>query len=267
MQPSRRQGIFWICTVPHYAFTPYHVPGVQWLSGQLELGAGGFLHWQFVLALSRKGSCLTLRELFGNSGHYELTKSSSANEYVHKEDTRVQGTTFEFGSRSFNRSSKHDWDSIWASAVAGRILDIPASVRVQSYSTLRRIGADHARPVGMVRTCNVYWGATGTGKSRRAWYEAGDNAYPKDPRSKFWCGYSGQPHVVLDEFRGGIDASHLLRWLDRYPTIVEVKGSSCVLAATTFWITSNLPPHAWFPDLDHETYLALERRLNVINMI
>jgi len=63
----------------------------------------------------------------------------------------------------------------------------------------------------MVRTCWVYWGRTGTGKSRRAWDEAGVDAYPKDPRTKFWCGYFGQANVIIDEFRGGIDVAHLLR--------------------------------------------------------
>jgi len=63
-----------------------------------------------------------------------------------------------------------------------------------------------------------------------------------DPRSKFWDAYSGHEHVVIDEFRGGIDISHMLRWLDRYPVLVEVKGSSVCLKAGVIWITSNLHP-------------------------
>lgn len=83
----------------------------------------------------------------------------------------------------------------------------------------------------MERKVYVFWGPTGTGKSRRAWDEAGPDAYPKDPRSKFWDGYNGHSNVVLDEFRGAIDVSHLLRWFDRYPVLVEVKGSSRILSA------------------------------------
>jgi hypothetical protein len=115
----------------------------------------------------------------------------------------------------------------------------------------------------MERTCYVYWGATGVGKSRRAWEEAGLEAYPKDPNSKFWCGYQGHKHVVIDEFRGSISISHMLRWLDRYPTIVEIKGSSTVLLAQKLWITSNVPPRQWYPDADEETVNALLRRLEV----
>jgi len=110
---------------------------------------------------------------------------------------------------------------------------------------------------------SVFWGATGTGKSRRAWDEAGLDAYPKDPNTKFWCGYRSHQHVVIDEFRGAISISHLLRWLDRYPVIVEIKGGAHVLAATHFWITSNLDPRQWYPTEDQDTIDALLRRLNI----
>jgi len=116
------------------------------------------------------------------------------------------------------------------------------------------------------RRAVVFWGATGTGKSHRAWERAGVGAYSKCPRSKFWCGYRGEESVVIDEFRGGIDISHLLRWLDRYPVRVEVKGSSKPLMAKSYFITSNLHPRNWYPDLDRETYLALERRLEIVEV-
>jgi len=109
----------------------------------------------------------------------------------------------------------------------------------------------------------VFWGVTGSGKSRRAWDEAGMEAYSKDPRSKFWEGYQLEENVVIDEFRGGIDISHLLRWLDRYPVRVEIKGSSKPLNAKKIWITSNLNPEFWFPEIDQETTQALMRRLTI----
>lgn len=109
----------------------------------------------------------------------------------------------------------------------------------------------------------MYWGVTGAGKSRRAWDEAGLNAYPKDPRTKFWDGYRNHENVVIDEFRGDIDIAHLLRWFDRYPVIVECKGSSIVLSAKKIWITSNLDPRQWFPNTDQATIDALMRRLTI----
>lgn len=69
--------------------------------------------------------------------------------------------------------------------------------------------------------------------------------------------------VIIDEFRGDIDVSHLLRWLDRYPVIVEIKGSSLPLVAERIYITSNLHPLAWYPNLDPLTQEALLRRLEI----
>jgi len=129
--------------------------------------------------------------------------------------------------------------------------------------SLKEIAKDHMRPMAMERTAFVFWGRTGTGKSKRAWEEAGMDAYAKNPRSKFWDGYTGQRHVVIDEFRGAIDIAHLLVWLDRYPVCVETKGSGYPLCAETIWITSNLPPWMWYPELDAGTREALERRLIV----
>lgn len=92
-------------------------------------------------------------------------------------------------------------------------------------------------------------------------------AYSKDPRSKFWDGYQDQPNVVIDEFRGGIDVSHILRWCDRYPVRVEIKGSSKPFMARKIWFTSNVDPREWYPELDKETLDALLRRFNIIHFL
>jgi hypothetical protein len=89
------------------------------------------------------------------------------------------------------------------------------------------------------------------------------DAYPKDPRTKFWDGYQGHDRVVMDEFRGDIDIAHLLRWFDRYPVNVEIKGSATVLRARQIWITSNLDPREWYPTIDEATKAALLRRLHI----
>lgn len=146
----------------------------------------------------------------------------------------------------------------------GNLSEISKDVLVPHYNAIKRIRQDHLQPVAIERVVHVFWGRTGTGKSRKAWGEAGMDAYPKDPRTKFWDGYNGQRKVVIDEFRGSIDISHMLRWLDRYPVIVEVKGSSTCLVADEIWITSNLDPNLWYPELDSETRSALLRRLQIV---
>jgi len=259
----RRQGIFWILTIPQHGFTPYLPPQCAYIVGQLERGEqSGYCHWQVMVGFKQKQSLNGVRAVFGDV-HAELSRSSAADTYCQKEETRVPGTEFELGIKSFCRNSKVEWESVWSAAKSGDFSGIPANVRVVNYRTLRTISADYSETRGMERECVVFWGKTGSGKSRRAWEEAGLEAYSKDPRTKFWCGYHAQENVVIDEFRGGIDVSHLLRWLDRYPVRVEVKGSSKPLVAKKIWITSNLSPVMWYPMLDEETLAALMRRMVV----
>lgn len=270
--PSYPQGKFWILTIPHADFAqPVELPeGVCYLKGQAEEGAGGdgvgYQHWQVVVTFKKKVRLGAVKELFGRTCHAEPTRSAAANAYVWKDETSIPGTRFELGALPRGRCDDKDWESIRSSACAGRLDDIPADVFVRNYNSLKRIAQDYLAPVATERTIRVYWGKTGVGKSRRAWEEAGLDAFPKDPRTKFWDGYRTHKKVVIDEFRGDIDIAHILRWFDRYPVIVEVKGSSVVLNADEIWITSNLCPLYWYPTLDEDTRAALFRRLIIEEM-
>lgn len=266
----RRQGIFWLCTIPatnsHTLDWPPRelIPGLSWIKGQRELGSTtDYDHWQVCVAFNKKISLSGIQKLLGTDGHYELSRSSAAADYVWKQETSVDGTRFELGVKPIQRNCKIEWESVWNAAKLGKLEDIPANVRVSSYRALRTIASDYSKTQPLDRECYVFWGPTGTGKSHRAWAEAGMDSYSKDPRTKFWDGYNGESNVVLDEFRGSIDISHLLRWLDKYPVRVEIKGSTKPLVATKIWITSNLDPRLWYPELDQDTLEALRRRLKI----
>lgn len=267
----RRQGIFWLLTIKADGYTgkitlpPTSLPeGIAWILGQQEIGGNtGYRHWQIFVAFSTKQAVAGVRKLFGQSVHAELSRSEAAASYCLKADTAVDGSQFEFGAKPIRRNVKVDWNAVWDAARERNLDAIPPHIRVCSYRQLLAIGADHEHPVAMLRETWVFWGDTGTGKSYRAFNEAGPDCYVKDPRTKFWCGYSGQTSVVIDEFRGGIDIAHLLRWLDRYPVRVEIKGSSRALNANKIWITSNMDPRKWYPELDSETLAALLRRLTI----
>jgi hypothetical protein len=58
----------------------------------------------------------------------------------------------------------------------------------------------------------------------------------------------------------------LLRWFDRYPVRVEIKGSSRPSHVERVWITSNVDPRSWYPELDLSTQEALMRRLQIEEM-
>jgi len=263
------QARYWILTIPQHLFTPYLPSQLSYIIGQLELGTNndegrreGYLHWQVVVGFKRTVRLAAVRKLFGPV-HAEVTRSEAAEEYCWKEETRVEGTQFRLGTKSLKRNCETDWDAIRQNAKDGNFEEIPADVYIRCYSSLKKIASEFSKPQPIERVCKVFVGPTGTGKSRRAWEEATFEAYPKSPTSKFWDGYRGQENVVIDEFRGQIEISHLLRWLDRYPVLVEIKGSSEVLKAERIWITSNLAPEDWYPNVDEGTKQALLRRLQV----
>lgn len=204
------QGRYWILTIPcqDNLWNPNlwglrctiesDVPSsIQWLIGQREIGEGGYEHWQVFVSFKKKVRRRGVKSLFGRTTHCELSRSSAAEQYVLKEDSRIEGTQFKFGSRAVVRSRVTDWDQVREQALAGDWTAIPSDIFIRCYSNLRRINSHFALPIGMEREVWVFVGPTGTGKSHRAWTEAGLSAYPKGPTSKFWDGYDHQEHVLL----------------------------------------------------------------------
>lgn len=281
IRTTSKQHQYWIFTIPdpgfdyvitQAAFKDLVEPTeLAYIRGQLESGAiSEYLHWQVVGYFSRKVSFTRAKSLFskhfGDGIHLEPTRSDAARQYVWKDDTAISGTRFEFGQLPVRVNSKVDWSLVRSSALSGDFTSIPDRIFISHYGSLRRIASDYGRASPGQRLVRVYWGPTGTGKSHRAWLEATFSAYPKGPTSKFWDGYQGESSVVLDEFRGQVEISHLLRWTDKYPVLLEIKGAAVPLKYTRLWITSNLHPRDWYPTLDNSTYLALERRLEIIEV-
>lgn len=99
----------------------------------------------------------------------------------------------------------------------------------------------------------VFWGPTGTGKSRRAFSEW-PHAYRKMTNDKWWDGYRGEETVIFDDFKGNSMRLHDFQLIvDRYPVKVETKGSTVELSATRLVFTSNRHPSEWYSgDADPE---------------
>jgi len=119
----------------------------------------------------------------------------------------------------------------------------------------------------------VYWGDTGTNKTRRVLHETrmkygnARNLYIDTLSGKFWDGYIGQADILLDEVscksleRSYIDITMMLRILDIYQVRVEVKCAVAWLQATRVFITSNQDPDLWFPQISPTHHAALQRRI------
>lgn len=129
----------------------------------------------------------------------------------------------------------------------------------RSINAYRSLHAEHRNWV-----CNVvvYWGATGTGKTRAVWEHA---ASPEDiwvyPGNGWFDGYDGQPIVLFDDFSGSeFKIQYLLKLLDRYPMQVPIKGDFVNWAPREIFITSNKDPNDWYANALPEHVRALFRR-------
>lgn len=92
-----------------------------------------------------------------------------------------------------------------------------------------------------------YYGATGTGKTRKALDEAGDDYWISGENLKWFDGYKGQETVVLDDLRADSCAwGFLLRLLDIYPLSVPIKGGFSDWKPKTVIITAPCIPEEMF---------------------
>jgi len=92
---ARRQGVYWLLTIPRPDWDPCLPEGVSYCTGQAERGGEtGYEHWQVLAIFANKVSLHGVKRVFGQSVHAELSRSQAADEYVHKEDTRVAGNEF-----------------------------------------------------------------------------------------------------------------------------------------------------------------------------
>lgn len=114
---------------------------------------------------------------------------------------------------------------------------------VQQLNFMEKLMKYQKPPPPKKKTVKWYYGGTGTGKTRRAILEGGDDYYISSRNLQWWDGYIGQKVVIIDDFRKDFCTFHeLLRILDRYPYRLQIKGGSVWLQADVIIITSCYEP-------------------------
>lgn len=112
-----------------------------------------------------------------------------------------------------------------------------------------------------------YWGATGTGKSHRAFKDYNpDTHYVWHSDKGWWDNYYGQEIVIMNDFRGEISYNQLLQIVDKWPYQVSRRGAPPrQFVSKSVIITSSLPPHKIYHNRDAEDDIKqLMRRFRVI---
>lgn len=107
----------------------------------------------------------------------------------------------------------------------------------------------------------VYWGDTGTGKTRKA-CEENPNAFKISGWDLKWFdGYCGEKTLIIDEYNNDINITKMLGILDGYKLRLPIKGGFTFANWEKIIITSNIDPEDWHPVAKYEHRQALFRRI------
>lgn len=236
---------------------------VRYLVFGRETGESGTPHLQGYVEWTSGVSMATARGRLGGRAHVEgrMGTSAEASDYCKKD-----GDFEEWGEMS-RPGRRTDLSALKADCEAGQSLRDLAQGHFSNFIRYNRgimlYRSLISEPRNFVTEVRVFWGVAGTGKSRRAYAEAED---PWVWGGDHWFdGYDNHDHVIMDDFRGScMKPSMFLKITDRYPCRVPVKGAFVNWRPRIIWITSNVDPALWWPNVDPETARAVARRLTQV---
>lgn len=202
----------------------------------------GTPHLQGVLALNGKQRLSWLRANVSDRAHwYRIRRGSGDNPVIY---AKKDGDFFEKGVWPGRRTQgkRTDWQKALNFVKEGA--DLVTILEDQPHLTpnikgLEKLQALYAKRRTWKPVVKWFWGPTGTGKTRTAYAESDADVWESTGSLKWWPGYRGQRHVILDDFRGSYCTfAYLLRLLDRYPFQIEFKGGHQHFVAEQIIITS-----------------------------
>lgn len=257
----------------HWMFTSFeeqpprpNVEKVEYMIYQQEMcPETSKLHWQGYCVLKTRSRMETVKKLLGSpSIHLEVRKGTlqQAIDYCRKLSTRVKEPV-EVGVRP-----KEEKVNIVEELKKKRPLEI-LEENPQLWRGLKQMRELRSclTPPRSFMTDGIFLnGLTGTGKSKICSVIGGflgsDEVYWAEPELKWFDNYDGQKLVIVDEFRGNVNPSTILRLIDRYPLRCPIKGGYTQWAPAMVIFTSNLEFKDIFPE-DVATKQALQRRLKI----
>lgn len=223
-------------------------------TGQVEMGEFQTRHIQALFWFRNQKRFSALKSAVP-AGHWEPVKNIDASlKYFVKENTRLEGP-WTFGELPVKRNSKDDWEEVFNLAKSGKIEEIPAQIRVQHYSNLKKIQKDYLRTDINAETVRGVWvrGLPGCGKTHLV-RENFTPIYLKN-NNKWWDGYQDQPYVVLED----VDSSHwrflvnnMKIWADKFSFIGESKCGAVAPTYKRLFVTSNYTIDQLFESLEAE---------------
>jgi len=237
---------------------------------QLELGGStGTRHIQGYACCGKPTTFKRWKEIVGQRAHIEAARGTAQENkaYCSKEDTRVEGP-WEHGCIP-QPGQRSDLTGLIAAARDATIpmadvLEEDPEGFLRYYKGIYAVRALSVPPRNFKTEVRWYYGATGTGKSRQA-YEEAPGAYWKPGGTKWWCGYDCHEYVIVDDYRRDLCTfSDLLRLCDRYPLVLETKGSSVQFVAKVIIFTTPKSPEETWEGRTEEDLKQLLRRIDIV---
>lgn len=275
-----------------WCFTTYQEPITTWknirylIYQKEQCPSTNRIHYQGYCELNKSARLVTMKKYVGQ-GHYERRQGTrdQARAYCQKEDSRLEQPK-EIGTWLTTNQSN--------TASGTRSDLIATATAIQTGATMTQLAENHPtvmmkyprgtlllRQIAQQKHANqrmrvdlkvtVYWGETGTGKTRKVYENQPINDLFKLDRASnngnvWWDGYDGQRVLLIDDFYGWIKYGQLLNILDIYPLRLDVKGAFTWANWEEVYITSNKSPCNWYQGISPEFEIpaALDRRIHKI---
>lgn len=247
--------------------------GAKYCIGQIEECPNtAKKHLQFYIRFRVNRRFSWLKKNLPRTIHWEVAKGNFDQnyEYCSKLESRIDGP-FEYGDRPAQGSRK-DLVRLQESLDGGKSIQEISKEHFPQFLKYRNSISAYVllhQPPRMWEMENyIFWGKTGSGKTRAVYDTSeinGDTVYPlsQNANGTVWFdGYGGDDVVLIDDFYGWIKISYMLKLMDRYPMMVQVKGSALPFISKKIIITSNKPPNEWYQWNNQEIYAAFKRRIN-----
>lgn len=240
------------------------------IAGEEKCPKTGKIHYQSYISLAKRYRMKALKKLVqDDTVHVEKCKGNEQQNIAYcKKDGNIYR---EFGAPK-KQGKRNDILALRDHFKNGKRMrealeeDTLCNTVAKYQKFARMVELVYSTPRSEMTELHIYWGVSGAGKSHRAQAEGGDNAYykPLGKNSQWWDGYEQNDVVIIEDFRGEIPLSTMLRLADKYPMRVPVKGGYAQFNSKKIIITSNIAPEDFWNNQQkgyQASFEAIRRRI------
>lgn len=264
---SRKQSVRWGATLWSETYKEFDANILYYMKiVQHECPDTHKLHWHAYLQFKQKKTMQQVKTYLDDNEAHLIPLFKDDTTYIDDGHDTISGP-FEYGRPTY-QGQRNDLLEVAKKIKEGGTMSTIADQHpdllikyAKGLQTLMRVSRDPP-PTFRGLFVQLFWGETGTGKTRTA-YEFDKDLYAVPTGGRWWDGYDLQKTILIDDFDpNDWKLSFLLRVLDGYPLQVEFKGGFTWVYYTRVYITSNIDPMSWY-EFDQRRD-ALFRRINEI---